>query len=256
MHIPLKNRIAAFFRRPTTQCAIAGIAAGMSWLIFPSADQKLLVSDYASIYGMLGVLSAVLALAGSFCIGHALQFGYAAAAERIQAYTTLHNRLDSLDDYLRLQDPKDALVDCTREFIWELSKLRLNDFPIRTPDWNKRLAKVTEELNQQRKRRPAYLWNDVTRALSRCEEAVSDLGLISIRQVVTDCILRPVIKMFFYLSLLLIISTALLIIPKISVHVVCSVISFFTVMTILLLAEVLWAVRRDFNERLDFVEDK
>jgi hypothetical protein len=242
--------------RPITQCALACVVAAVSWIILPNPKQadQFYVTDYTGLYGIFGILSAVLALAGSFCIGHALQFSYSAAAERSQAYSMLLSRLDALDDYLRSQDPKDPIVDSAREFIWEINKLRLDDFPLINQDREKLLGKVLRVMKQREKRGCGHLWYDVARALHRCEEAMNDLGLISIRQVVAQCILNPVVKMFFYLSLLLIVVAALLVVPKVPLLVAVSVASFFTAMTIQLLGEVVWAIHSDFDERLTFVE--
>lgn len=250
----MSGKIRGFLMRPTVQFAVSTASAVLAWATLAPAKGAgiRVITDFGGLYGILGALAAVLALVGSFSITHALQFAYAALSSRYQGYSELRSRLDSLDQFLRSQNQSDPIVDETRAFIWELGKLRFSDFPIR--DWEDRLAAVTKALDLEFDGRPDHLWHEIVGGLHRCEETVSDIGLNCIRQIVASCLLRPVVKMFVYLALLLVAMAALLLVPSLPREVAAAGVVFFTAMTIYLLAEVLAAVHRDFDERMDFVE--
>ena len=90
--------------------------------------------------------------------------------------------------------------------------------------------------------------------LVQCEELVSTIGIMSIKQIVAGVEAAPFIKSFVILAAVLISGVAGPIIIRTSKTAGMGIHTFFCVLTSLIFVEIAWKVYRETKELLDFVE--
>jgi hypothetical protein len=256
MKLTLQSRIFLALRSWLGQLLIStAVAITVAFVVRATGARegvRELVSPTQAIT-ILGVIGSIIALASSIAFGHLLQFLGATNEQKSEAYYRLHDRLYELDSLLRDEAQDDPLVWEAQRFSFELKKLRLQDYPVL--DWDERMGPLLQLVTAADKR-TSHLAQEVLIRLHHCEDLISTIGLMSIRQIVAGALVQPVIKSFALLAALMILGIAtyfLAAIPS-AQPVVAAVPTFFGTFSALLFIEVGWLVYRETEEILDFVE--
>jgi ABC-type multidrug transport system fused ATPase/permease subunit len=212
-------------------------------------------ANCASLLGgyipLLSILAAVFALGSSLLVGHTLQFVNNTAQEKASLYNRFRDVLYRLDDFLRLQDQENPLIEMARIISWDLKRAEREEFPLQ--DWEKRLSGFEEAIEAHKKQETSSnLHLEIIAFLDDCEQVHNELALCWIKQLVAPLLLQSAIKMLVLLSSLLVALFLLIsLTPQLSLYVQVGVPTFFVVAAILVSVElgfVVWRHVRDMTE--------
>jgi len=252
--IPVGTKVLAFLSRTHWQILIA-ILTTATFLLASQLHGanplplQITLSDYLALLGLVG---GILALAGSTAFGFLLYFVSDSTNRKAEAYSRLQDSLKDLTSFANLVAPNTKLASVVRTFALELRALRLKDFPLM--DWDERLDGVIQERTAAEKRSPGSS-DELMVRLGQCEELVSTIGLMSIKQIIAGVEAVPFIKSFVILAAILISGVGGPVIIQTSAKTLgIGIPIFFCVLTSLIFVEIAWQVYRETKELLDFVE--
>ena len=253
--IRVGTKVLAFLSRTHWQVLVAILVTAATLLIarqwrgantFPP---QITLSDYLALLGLVG---GILALASSIAFGFLLYFLSDSTNRKAEAYSRLQDSLKDLTSLANVVAPKTKLASAVRTFALELRGLRLKDFPLM--DWDERLEEIMHEHAAREERSPGSS-DELMVRLAQCEELVSTIGIMSIKQIVAGVEAAPFIKSFVILAAILISGVGGPIIIQTSAKMLGMAIPiFFCVLTSLVFVEIAWKVYRETKELLDFVE--
>lgn len=156
------------------------------------------------VLSVLGVIGAILALASSISYGHLIHFISDAKNELHSSYHQFKEQLFELDNLLD-SFPKDAPVTrCAKEMTFEMKSFRLEDIPF-FDKWDAVAKPVMKELDRVRENGSwSAKHKDLVAHMIYCEELLSAVGLASVKQMISQVFLRPVIKSLALLATIMI----------------------------------------------------
>jgi hypothetical protein len=248
------TRLLAFLSGAYWQALIAALITAATLLLFhrlgtsKAFPLQITLSDYLTLLGLVG---AILALASSIAFGFLLYFISDATNRKFEAYSRLQDSLKDLSSFLNDAAPNTKLATLGRRFSLDLRALRLTDFPLM--DWDERIEHIVRECTAAEKRSPSVS-DELMVHLAQCEELVSTIGIMSIKQIVARVEAAPFIKSFVVLAAILISGVGGPFIMQASPTVGMAIPVFFCVLTSLVFVEIAWKVYRETNELLDFIE--
>lgn len=143
---------------------------------------------------VLGVIGAILALASSISYGHLIHFISSAKNELHSSYHRFKEQLFELDELLDSFPKETPVTRCAKEMTYEMKSFRLEDIPF-FDEWDAVAKPVMKELDRVRENGS---WNanqkDLVAQMIYCEELLSAIGLASVKQMISQVFLRPVLK--------------------------------------------------------------
>lgn len=207
---------------------------------------------------VIGVIGTILAVASSASFGYLLYYMSDTNNRKAEAYRRLQDDLNDLDAFLRSSSRKLPLIIKAQSIVSELRALRLSDYSaLRNTDWEDYLEPILGELKgEEGPESLRALENELLIRLADCEDAMGEISIMSIKQIIAQVHSRAVIKSFMLLAVLMISAVALYYLPNTrEMRVFISTVPiFFATFSSLIFVEVSWTLHREADELLDFVE--
>lgn len=224
------------------------------WFHFcPSASRFLAGIDKATYITFVSGLATVVALFCSVSFGFILYFLQSNRAERLTTYAELKNRLFAFQTWL-LSLPESEERDLCMAMVFELEKLDLSDLP--QTDYGKEYKAYTDALDiglETSGKREFYLTSVLYSGY--VEQLLSRIGIVSIKQVITESFLDTLAKRLWLVVLMIaLLFAALIWLDPTTAHIFVSLSLLVSLLAILLFAEFGRDLYRHANEELDFIE--
>ena len=148
----------------------------------------------------IGIISSILALVSTISFGFLLYFIQNTSSDKSKAFSNLKSFIKDFDRYLNSISEQNILIIESRRVAEVLVRLKLTDIPNFNRSWGKTLKEITRIINEG----PNYYSRRVLLYLQDIETYLHELGIIYIRQIVSELFMRTVIKCFVTLSAMII----------------------------------------------------
>lgn len=243
------------FQLPIVVFVVAGLAAGIWYSKYSGVDLESL--DRSTFITSLSAIASITALFCSLSIAWILFVSQQNKSERVAAFDLLKGRLFDVQRWLLEQPETDDREICL-SLAFELSKHDMSDLP--QTDYGDEYEAYTEALDtgldsDDADRRIFFLTSATH--FTYIEQLLSRIGIISIRQVVSNRFIDTLAKGISLIGLaVLILVVSTLWYGNTSRPFLVLSSSFVGIGAVLLLIEIWADLRRNYNEELDFIGDE
>lgn len=200
--ISIFRKILVAFLKAPGQLILSFLACIFIYVIafFSKYKINIFFTEQSEFTMYIGILSSILALVSTISFGFLLYFIQNTSSDRSRVFSNLKSFIHDFDKYINSIPEQNILILESRKVAEVLVKLRLTDIPEFNRSWGDNLKEVTRILNEG----PNYYSEKVLFYLQEIETYLNELGIIYVRQVVSELFMRTVIKCFVTLSAMII----------------------------------------------------
>lgn len=205
---------------------------------------------------ILGIIAGIDALAASVVYAQILSFISDAKTRKLDSYQKLIDKIYELDEFVLSHKNQDPIIDKVLDFTFHFRLLEYNDFPI--VDWEERCEPFSEELQNPRSKQGDYLLRrGIAIRLLQCEQCLKEIGLTSIKLIVAPVELKPLLKILYSLSAIMIFGIASFFLSYFSSlsNLIASIPIFFATFSAVLFIELAFSLKSEFESLGNFCPD-
>ena len=249
-------RFGLFFTRLYTQFILSSLIASLVYWnirIIEHSNTSDPILTSSNFVGAMGIIGGMLALVASVSFGFILHFVSDATTRKQQAYYVLQKRLYELDSFLRDCPSNFPVVREAKEISFNLKTLRLQDLPF--TDWGERIDALLQLFQTEEPEDYPNLHKEIAIRIAYCEQLLSDIGLMSIKQITAEVVKRPVIKVVGLLIALILTTMGTIVLALNGYEEpIIFLPFFFGTFSALLFLEMILQINREIKEETDFHE--